>query len=121
MSSTNAYFYWRRSGMSFLKFANTAAECVRNSIKEPARSQAKLRETVYFKSSPWTAGKPDKTGKTGGRGEDADERRRRRGIDKASNYYSSLPPPSTLYINNHVSTVITDMTEHLKAMTAKKS
>ena len=32
-------------------------------MKEPARAQAKLRETVYFKSSPWKDGKPEKTGR----------------------------------------------------------
>lgn len=31
-------------------------------MKEPARSQAKLRETVYFRASPWKDGKPEKTG-----------------------------------------------------------
>jgi hypothetical protein len=69
--------YWRRSGLTYLKYANVAAECVRNALKEPARATAKIRETVYFRQTQWKDGKPEKT-------------------------------------------VITDITEALKAATAKK-
>jgi len=64
--------------MSYLKYANLCAEVVRASLKEPFLtkasgecaahspcahpSQAKSRESVYFRSTPFESGKPGKSG-----------------------------------------------------------
>ncbi|KAK9865628.1 hypothetical protein WJX84_000639 [Apatococcus fuscideae] len=44
------------SGMSYLKYSGLAADMVRESMKEPFKSKAKLREAVYFKSALWKDG-----------------------------------------------------------------
>eukprot|EP00223_Ostreococcus_mediterraneus_P002125 CAMPEP_0179605090 /NCGR_PEP_ID=MMETSP0930-20121108/738_1 /TAXON_ID=548131 ORGANISM="Ostreococcus mediterraneus, Strain clade-D-RCC1621" /NCGR_SAMPLE_ID=MMETSP0930 /ASSEMBLY_ACC=CAM_ASM_000580 /LENGTH=74 /DNA_ID=CAMNT_0021473501 /DNA_START=17 /DNA_END=241 /DNA_ORIENTATION=+ len=52
----NSAQYWRIAGMSYLKYANTCAEVVRASLKEPFLTQAKGRETVYYKMTKWSKG-----------------------------------------------------------------
>lgn len=48
--------------MSYLKYSNLCAEMLRASLKEPFKSQAKLKEVVYFRSAVWKDGKPEKQG-----------------------------------------------------------
>jgi len=57
-SNVAATAYWRIAGMSYLKYANACAEVVRQSLKEPFLSQAKARETVYYKMTKYAKGKP---------------------------------------------------------------
>ena len=38
------------------------ADMVRAALKEPAKSAAKTRETVYFRASQWKDGKPATNG-----------------------------------------------------------
>ena len=62
-SSAAASSYWRVAGMNYLKYANLCADMVRAALKEPAKSKAKLRETVYFRSAVWKDGQPTKQGR----------------------------------------------------------
>lgn len=48
--------------MSYLKYSNLCAEMLRASLKEPFKSQAKVKEVVYFRSAVWKDGKPEKQG-----------------------------------------------------------
>eukprot|EP00884_Botryococcus_braunii_P020251 jgi/Botrbrau1/690/Bobra.160_2s0013.1 len=57
-SSAAASAYWRVAGMTYLKYANLCADMVRSALKEPLRTKAKARETVYFRSANWKEGKP---------------------------------------------------------------
>lgn len=61
-SSAAASSYWRVAGMSYLKYSNLCADMVRSSLKEPQRTQAKLREAVYYRAAVWKDGKPEKQG-----------------------------------------------------------
>ena len=61
-SSAAASSYWRVAGMSYLKYSNLCADMVRASLKEPQRTQAKLREAVYYRAAVWKDGKPEKQG-----------------------------------------------------------
>ncbi|CEF98687.1 ATPase, F1 complex, epsilon subunit,mitochondrial [Ostreococcus tauri] len=59
-AAANSAAYWRIAGMSYLKYANACGEIVRQSLKEPFLSQAKARETVYYKMTEFASGKPGK-------------------------------------------------------------
>ncbi len=48
--------------MSYLKYSGLAADMVRESMKEPFKSKAKLREAVYFKSALWKDGQQQQQG-----------------------------------------------------------
>lgn len=61
-SSAAASAYWRVAGMTYLKYANLCADMVRSALKEPLRTKAKGRETVYFRSANWKDGKPQTQG-----------------------------------------------------------
>lgn len=54
--------------MSYLKYANLAADMVRSALKEPLRGKAKAREAVYFRSAVWKDGKPQEQGELLARG-----------------------------------------------------
>jgi F-type H+-transporting ATPase subunit epsilon len=56
-SSAAASSYWRVAGMNYLKYSNLCADMVRAAMKEPGKTTAKTRETVYFRSSQWKDGK----------------------------------------------------------------
>jgi F-type H+-transporting ATPase subunit epsilon len=62
-SSASASAYWRVAGMTYLKYANLCADMVRSALKEPLRTKAKVRETVFFRSANWKDGKPQTQGK----------------------------------------------------------
>ena len=61
-STASASAYWRVAGMSYLKYSNLCADMVRAALKEPARTQAKIRETVYYRAATWKDGQPEKQG-----------------------------------------------------------
>jgi hypothetical protein len=48
--------------MTYLKYANLCADMVRASLKEPLKTKALGRETVYFRSAVWKDGKPETQG-----------------------------------------------------------
>ena len=60
--SGNASAYWRVAGMSYLKYSSLCADMVRAALKEPHKAAAKARETVYFKTTIWKDGIPEKQG-----------------------------------------------------------
>ena len=49
--------------MSYVKYANLCADMVRAALKEgPAKTAAKAREVVYYRSALWKNGVPEKQG-----------------------------------------------------------
>ena len=64
MSSGAASAYWRVAGMSYLKYSNLCADMVRAALKEPAKSAALKRETIFFRGTKWAEGKPGESGET---------------------------------------------------------
>lgn len=48
----NSAQYWRIAGMSYLKYANTCAEVVRASLKEPFLTQVRDRSIAQKPSHP---------------------------------------------------------------------
>ncbi|KAK2080661.1 hypothetical protein QBZ16_000515 [Prototheca wickerhamii] len=46
--------------MTYNKYAGLCADMLRAALKEPAKSKAKLSETVYFRSALWENGAPTK-------------------------------------------------------------
>jgi len=48
--------------MTYLKYSNLCADMLRASLKEPAKTAAKARETIYYRSSLWQNGAPGKQG-----------------------------------------------------------
>ena len=62
-SSAAASSYWRVAGMSYLKYSNLCADMLRAALKEPAKTAAKSREAVYYRSALWKDGVPEKQGK----------------------------------------------------------
>lgn len=64
MSSTAASSFWRQAGLSYLQYANKAASVLRETLKEPLRSQAAGRSAVSFGAHVW------KDGNRGARGEE---------------------------------------------------
>lgn len=64
MSSGAASAYWRVAGMSYLKYSNLCADMVRAALKEPAKSAALKRETIFFRGTKWAEGKPGETGES---------------------------------------------------------
>lgn len=59
--------------MTYLKYSNLCADMVRAALKEPVKAKAKIRETIYYRSSLWKDGQPqtqvitDITGGTAGK------------------------------------------------------
>ena len=51
----------------FLPAANLCADMVRAALKEPVKSKAKIRETIYFRQSLWKGGVPQKQGEAASR------------------------------------------------------
>lgn len=54
--------FYRAAGLTYLRYANICADMMRNVLKEPFKSKALQRQTIYFRSSKWTDGKMDKAG-----------------------------------------------------------
>jgi hypothetical protein len=50
--------------MSYLKYANICADLLRAVMKEPHKSKAAARSSIYFRAASWAEGKQ---GKAGGR------------------------------------------------------
>lgn len=48
--------------MSYLKYANICADLMRNVMKEPHKSQAAARSSIYFRAATWVDGKQGKLG-----------------------------------------------------------
>lgn len=48
--------------MTYLKYSNLCADMVRAALKEPAKSKAKAREVIYYRSALWKNGVPEKQG-----------------------------------------------------------
>ncbi|GLC40397.1 hypothetical protein PLESTM_001058100 [Pleodorina starrii] len=49
--------FYRVAGMSYVRYANLCADYLRAVMKEPFKSKALQRETVYFRSSPVADGR----------------------------------------------------------------
>ncbi|CAN0880491.1 ATP synthase subunit epsilon, mitochondrial [Linum grandiflorum] len=63
MASTAAVPFWRSAGMTYVSYSNICANLVRNSLKEPFKSEALAREKVHFSVAKWAEGKPQKPSK----------------------------------------------------------
>ncbi|CAN0876574.1 ATP synthase subunit epsilon, mitochondrial [Linum grandiflorum] len=48
--------------MTYVSYSNMCARLVRNSLKEPYRTEALEREKVHFSLSKWVDEKPQKPG-----------------------------------------------------------
>jgi len=51
--------FWKQAGMSYLRYVNLCGDLVRAGLKEPARTAAKSRESVYFKKVAYSGSKPE--------------------------------------------------------------
>ena len=103
MSSGAASAYWRVAGMSYLKYSNLCADMVRAALKEPAKSAALKRETIFFRGTKWAEGKPGESGETPWDG-------RRRRISLSLSLSLSL---RRLTLHPSSPSVLTDFTEHI--------
>ncbi|CAN0880488.1 ATP synthase subunit epsilon, mitochondrial [Linum grandiflorum] len=65
MASTAAVPFWRSAGMTYVSYSNICANLVRNSLKEPFKSEALAREKVHFSVAKWAEGKPQKPSQLG--------------------------------------------------------
>ena len=52
---------WRQAGLSYLQYLSIASKAVRNSLKEPAKSRALGRESLFYNKA---VGLGDKVGVT---------------------------------------------------------
>ncbi|GBF87981.1 hypothetical protein Rsub_00693 [Raphidocelis subcapitata] len=57
MSAPASGPFWRAAGMSYLKYANICADMMRGVMKEPFKSKALARQSIYFRSSKFADGK----------------------------------------------------------------
>lgn len=48
--------------MTYLRYANICADMMRSVLKEPFKSKAATRQTIYFRSSTWADGKQGPSG-----------------------------------------------------------
>ena len=48
--------------MSYLKYSNLCADMVRAALKDTAKTKAKAREVIYYRSAVWKNGAPEKQG-----------------------------------------------------------
>jgi F-type H+-transporting ATPase subunit epsilon len=84
MSAPASGPFWRAAGMSYLKYANICADMMRGVLKEPFKSKAMQRQSIYFRSSKFVDGKQTPPGEgllgagEGGRRRARRRRRRRR-------------------------------------------
>lgn len=46
--------------MSYLKYSNLCADMVRAALKDTAKTKAKAREVIYYRSAVWKNGAPEK-------------------------------------------------------------
>ena len=58
--------YWRVKGISYLHYLTVGANVVRNSLKEPLKTEALKRSKVHYAMSAWTDGKQGPTGECKG-------------------------------------------------------
>jgi len=49
--------FYRAAGMSYVRYANICADLMRSVLKEPAKTKALQRQTIYFRSAAWENGK----------------------------------------------------------------
>ncbi|PNW77065.1 hypothetical protein CHLRE_10g420700v5 [Chlamydomonas reinhardtii] len=49
--------FYRVAGMSYVRYANLCADYLRAVMKEPFKTKALARQTVYFRSTPVSDGK----------------------------------------------------------------
>lgn len=54
--------FYRAAGMSYLKYANICADLLRAVMKEPHKTKAASRSSIYFRASTWAEGKQGKPG-----------------------------------------------------------
>lgn len=54
--------FYRAAGLSYLRYANICADMMRNVLKEPFKSKALQRQTIYFRSAKWSDGKQNTPG-----------------------------------------------------------
>ena len=59
--------FWRVKGISYLQYLSIGANVVRNSLKEPLRTEALKRSNVHYAVSNWTDGNPGPVGECTGR------------------------------------------------------
>ena len=55
--------YWRVKGLSYLQYLSIGSNVVRNSLKEPLRTEALKRSKVHYAVSAWTDGNQGPVGK----------------------------------------------------------
>lgn len=48
--------------MSYLRYANICADLLRSVLKEPHKTKAMQRQSIYFRSSTWVDGKQGQSG-----------------------------------------------------------
>ncbi|KFM23216.1 ATP synthase subunit epsilon, mitochondrial [Auxenochlorella protothecoides] len=46
--------------MTYNKYAGLCADMLRAALKEPAKTKAKAREAIYYRSAVWENGQPTK-------------------------------------------------------------
>jgi F-type H+-transporting ATPase subunit epsilon len=56
--------FYRAAGLTYLRYANICADMMRNVLKEPFKTKALQRQTIYFRAAKWADGKQ---GTPGGR------------------------------------------------------
>lgn len=54
--------FYRAAGLSYLRYANICADMMRNVLKEPFKSKALQRQTIYFRSAKWSDGRQNTPG-----------------------------------------------------------
>eukprot|EP01115_Flamella_aegyptia_P001241 TRINITY_DN12008_c0_g1_i1.p1 TRINITY_DN12008_c0_g1~~TRINITY_DN12008_c0_g1_i1.p1 ORF type:complete len:71 (-),score=26.41 TRINITY_DN12008_c0_g1_i1:91-303(-) len=52
--------YWRQVGINYVKYVNLCAMMTRRCFKEPQRSKALDRDSVFFNIAEWKSGKATK-------------------------------------------------------------
>jgi len=62
MSAPASGPFWRAAGMSYVKYANICADMMRSVLKEPFKTKALQRQTIYFRSSKFVDGKQTPAG-----------------------------------------------------------
>lgn len=51
---------WRAAGLTYIRYSNIAAKCVREALKADLRAAAAKREDSSVRMTPWKDGKPNK-------------------------------------------------------------
>ncbi|XP_038896856.1 ATP synthase subunit epsilon, mitochondrial-like [Benincasa hispida] len=52
--------FWRAAGMTYIAYSNICVNLVRNSLKEPYKTEVLSRKKVHFFVAKWVDDKPQK-------------------------------------------------------------